>query len=94
MNQSNNCSCPIGICQIFGGIVCCPIVSTGSLLWGTGLTVKACCQARCIDEDFCKDRRSVCEGCGLYTGAKVSVYMIMTGKNNITRVCQETDMVR
>ena len=61
-----------GSCQIFCGIITCPIVCAGSCLVGSGLTMSACSDCcRCCEEDFLKEREKVCTYCGIGTSIEI-----------------------
>lgn len=81
-----------GSCNIFCGVITCPIVCVSSFLVGTTLTLSECSNCcRCLEDDFIKDREKICTYCGVGTSLQVASYMCRKG---YIEFVAEYDMIR
>ena len=78
---SDGCLCGCG--KIFGGVIAVPVVVPISLLIGVGMTAVACCQCRCAEEEFLKQRDIYCTCYGIGTGLLVGGSLIAMGVQDI-----------
>jgi len=85
--KSDGCLCGCG--KIVGGVVAIPVVVPVSLLIGVGMTAVACCQCRCSEEEFLKQRDNYCACYGIGTGLLVGGSLITMGVHDIRYSRQE-----
>lgn len=84
---SDGCLCGCG--KIVGGVIAVPVVAPISLLIGVGMTAAACCQCRCADEEFLKQRDTYCSCYGIGTGCLIGGGLIAMGVQDIRYSRQE-----